>query len=229
MKSWKDVRKGSAPNTHEAAFDLFTAHVGKLAGLKICDVPAGAGAFSQRLIEEGALVSAVDIEAHGDFAPDCAVLTLADANLGLPFPDAGFDAVASIEGIEHLENPSFFLREMARILKPGGWALVTTPNVDSFRSRQYRLLRGHYKFFRPESATARQYGHLHPIDMVFFKGAAQKAGLTLVATAINEQTERHAWLKEMFRQWLSRYWPSEMQGRIPFYGDVIVYLLRKPG
>lgn len=228
MKSWKKVRMGSAPNTHEAAFDLFTSHVGSVAGLRICDVPAGAGAFSQRLLEEGARVAAVDIEAHGDFAPDRAILTLADANLGLPFEPASFDAVASIEGIEHLENPSFFLREIARVLKPGGWALVTTPNVDSFRSRLYRLLRGHYKFFRPESATARQYGHIHPIDMVFFKGAAQGAGLSLVATCVNERTERHLWLKETFRKWLTRYWPESMRGKIPFYGDVMVYLLRKP-
>ncbi len=39
------------------------------------------------------------------------------------------------EGIEHLENPYVFLREISRILKDGGLLILTTPNIVSLRSR----------------------------------------------------------------------------------------------
>ncbi len=38
------------------------------------------------------------------------------------------DVVASVETIEHLENPWAFMRALARIVRPRGWVLVTTPN-----------------------------------------------------------------------------------------------------
>jgi 2-polyprenyl-3-methyl-5-hydroxy-6-metoxy-1,4-benzoquinol methylase len=53
----------------------------------------------------------------------------------LPWSDATFDAVFSTEGIEHLENHFSFLREVSRILKPGGLLVLTTPNITALRSR----------------------------------------------------------------------------------------------
>ncbi len=46
----------------------------------------------------------------------------------LPFRDAAFGTVVSFQVIEHLEDPSRYLDEMARTLRPGGVALLTTPN-----------------------------------------------------------------------------------------------------
>ena len=46
----------------------------------------------------------------------------------LPLPDAAVDAAAAVEVIEHLENPRAFVRELARIVRPGGWVVITTPN-----------------------------------------------------------------------------------------------------
>lgn len=47
------------------------------------------------------------------------------------FAANSFDAVALIETIEHLLDPAAVLREVHRILKPGGSVLLTTPNVNS--------------------------------------------------------------------------------------------------
>lgn len=46
----------------------------------------------------------------------------------LPYPDNAFDIVLSNEVIEHVEDDRLALREMARVLKPGGRALIFCPN-----------------------------------------------------------------------------------------------------
>jgi SAM-dependent methyltransferase len=43
-------------------------------------------------------------------------------------PDASFDTVISCETIEHVPQPRLALRELGRVLKPGGRLLLTTPN-----------------------------------------------------------------------------------------------------
>jgi len=48
----------------------------------------------------------------------------------LPFPDASFDAVFSVNLVEHVPHPDQLFAEIARVLKPGGHCLVVTPNGD---------------------------------------------------------------------------------------------------
>jgi len=46
----------------------------------------------------------------------------------IPHPEASFDTVISCETIEHVRDPRKALRELARVLKPGGRLLLTAPN-----------------------------------------------------------------------------------------------------
>ena len=58
-----------------------------------------------------------------------------DMESELPFDDASFDLIACVEGIEHVVDRHKTLRELRRVLKPGGVMLITTPNLLSLRAR----------------------------------------------------------------------------------------------
>ncbi len=45
--------------------------------------------------------------------------------------DGAFDGVVSVEVLEHVERDADFVREVSRVLKPGGLFLMTTPNGES--------------------------------------------------------------------------------------------------
>ncbi len=137
------VSRESAPrNTHNKVYALLRA---RLDGGKVLDMPCGSGAFLRRLLDSPFEGWGADIAPHPAI-PEEAAFTLADMNEPLPFDDGDFDAVVSIEGIEHIRRPFDFVNECARILKPGGLLILTTPNISALRSRWRWLLTGfHHK------------------------------------------------------------------------------------
>jgi SAM-dependent methyltransferase len=117
--------------------------LGLCPGARLLDAPCGAGALTRSLAAAGCEVLGVDME---DGAADSLAERFSQADLEkpLPFGDASFDAVLSVEGIERLENHFGFLRELRRILRPGGVLVLTTPNIASIRSRVRFLGSGFY-------------------------------------------------------------------------------------
>lgn len=70
----------------------------------------------------------------------------ADMEVRLPFEDGSFDVVLCVEGIEHVVDRHKTLKELRRVLRPGGRLLVTTPNLLSLRARLAYLLAGQRAF-----------------------------------------------------------------------------------
>jgi SAM-dependent methyltransferase len=69
----------------------------------------------------------------------------ADLDIGLPFRNEAFDLVMMLEVIEHVADVPRVLSEVARVLKPDGRAIISTPNRLSVTSRVNYLLSGFYK------------------------------------------------------------------------------------
>jgi len=57
-----------------------------------------------------------------------------DLNTGLPFPDASFDVVVANEVIQYLFSPDAFLKEIRRVLKGGGYAVLSTTNLSALHN-----------------------------------------------------------------------------------------------
>ncbi len=144
----------------------------RVQGLRPAGGDPGAGRPLRRRRPHAALGRA-GLEAYGADIEDGARellgprFLLADLNQELPWPEATFDAVLSVEGIEHLENRYLFLREARRILRPGGVLIVTTPNIVSLRSRVRFFGSGFYhRDSRPLNESQRQ--PLHHIGLTTF-------------------------------------------------------------
>lgn len=74
--------------------------------------------------------------------------------LAAQYPDAHFDVVISNEVVEHLIDPLEFFREVHRILRPGGVAVMSTGNGRGWTAR----LRGrNWKYFGEDGLT---FGHI---------------------------------------------------------------------
>jgi SAM-dependent methyltransferase len=103
---------------------------GDAGGLRICDVGCGTGANLELL---GRFGTAVGVEPEGPGLERCRARGLGDDAVvagdacALPFDDESFDLVTSFDVLEHIEDDSLALRELARVLRPNGYLLVTVP------------------------------------------------------------------------------------------------------
>lgn len=69
-------------------------------------------------------------------------------------PDASYDGVVCVEVIEHVREIEPFLDHVARVVAPGGWAYLTTPNGDYFTGEARDWNPDHVHHFGREELTA---------------------------------------------------------------------------
>lgn len=97
-------------------------------GLRLLDVGCGTGHQLERLAQQGFHVSGIDgspeMLARAQTRNPGVDIRQADVE-AIPFPDGSFNFVLCIEVLRYLSNPTACLREMARVLRPGGICLVT--------------------------------------------------------------------------------------------------------
>lgn len=118
------VNDGRAAKARKIRTVLEQASGSDITGQRLLDVGTGSGEIAQLLGEYCEVVS-VDpcdqrVQRRG--------YRYLRAGTTLPFADGSFDLAVSNHVIEHLDDAASHVRELARVLRPGGWAYLATPN-----------------------------------------------------------------------------------------------------
>jgi len=182
----------------------------------VVDVGCGKGAASFHLTGGFARYVGCDAFKYAGF-PDAGWASFVNANLDqmpYPLPDASADLVLAIEVIEHLENPRGFVRELVRIVKPGGRLVITTPNQLSLLSKLTFLRRNQFNAF--QEAPGLYPSHITALLEEDLIRIARECHLTDISVHYTD----HGRIP-----FTPRHWPSRFRGRA-FSDNILVTGLR---
>jgi SAM-dependent methyltransferase len=142
VAQWSDVYQQASVEgaIYRKRLEIVLEWIDELAipgGEKFLEIGCGGGRCTVALAQRGYLVQAMDsvpgmLDSTQQLVVQAGVRSSVsigpgDAH-GLAFPDSSFAAVLAIGVIPYLHSPQKALREMARVLKPGGFLLVTAGN-----------------------------------------------------------------------------------------------------
>jgi len=163
---------------------------------KILDAPAGTGIISKKIQDAGFEVYPADIAPQVFKVPGLKCKRV-DLNQALPYEEEFFDYVLCSNGIEHLENQYFFIREAYRVLKPKGKLIITTPNILKLRMRVAYLFLGKYSFHeRPlnEVETSIDPGHINSVSYYSLRIILHRNGFKIISV----KTQMYSMTSMMF-------------------------------
>ena len=126
---WASKHCTRASKASQALIDELVGRISKREG-RILDVACGPGASTRRLLRyyspdrvTAINISEIQLAAARERADGCTFLLMDAAQLG--FADEQFDAVMCVEAAFHFNTRDRFLREVLRVLKPGGSLVLT--------------------------------------------------------------------------------------------------------
>ncbi len=188
-----EIRPISHTSTNDKILQLVLPFIKP--GVRIADVGAGEGYFSQLVgqhVESKLGLKPADVITACDIFPEyfrypairCEKIS---PDGRLPYSNASIDVACSLEVVEHVENQFAFARELYRILKPGGIALVSTPNVLNVNSRWRNLHSGFAVLFDPlmlsSTDPVHTSGHINPVSYYYLAYQLRRAGFTSTSVA----------------------------------------------
>lgn len=120
--------------------EAWSAEIGKVR--TVLDLSCGGGETARMLAGKGFSVAATEYTYPPFMGEHVLRVGGVDLNEFLPFESATFDGVNLIEAIEHIEHQAQLVREIARVIKGGGVAVISTPNILNILSRLRFLFTG---------------------------------------------------------------------------------------
>jgi SAM-dependent methyltransferase len=199
---------------------LFTDYLPPLAGLRVLKTDLWDEAKNTRILVwaagRGARAFGIDIseptvtQARSAFTARSGPLLAAAADVrALPFREASFDAVYSMGTIEHFDETEQAVREMARVLKPGGCAIIGVPNrYDPFlRPVLATLLQalGLYAYGYEKSYSRRALRHM--LERAGFSVTAETSILFIPGGLRMLDLACHAWCRLLSIVTAALVWP----------------------
>ncbi|MFZ2621014.1 MAG: class I SAM-dependent methyltransferase [Minisyncoccia bacterium] len=119
-------------------FEKYLDMIFKLGATKgtLLDVGSATGFFMDIAKKRGFEVVGVELSNYAAEIGRAKGLTIVASDLkGAHFNNDKFDVITMFDVLEHVPNPKDFLLEAKRILKPGGFLVINTPNGDSVVAR----------------------------------------------------------------------------------------------
>ena len=186
----------------------------KIGGALIADVGCGQGDLYGYLGQRFSGYVGIDAVCYEGF-PQQAEFRKLDLDTGrIPLADESADVTAAVEVIEHLENPRFFMRELVRITKPGGWVVVTTPNQLSFLSLLTLVLKHRFQAFQDVHYPA----HLTALLEIDLRRIAAECALAQIGIEYS-LSGRVPGTAAHYPQFLSRGFPRALSENILLIGQ----------
>jgi SAM-dependent methyltransferase len=136
---------------------------------RVIDLGCATGAALAYLRERGWQTVGVEISPSAEYARNERKLEILSLNLEeCQFPKESFDLALASHLLEHLNEPGAFIHEVWRILQPGAYFMLTTPNIDGFQAKLFGS--------RWRSAI---FDHLYLFSVRTLKAMLEQAGFTI--------------------------------------------------
>lgn len=198
---------------------------------RVLDLGCGSGYYLIKMKEEleiaelyGADISKNSINEANKLGINGSCLDL-DKDV-LPYHDNSLDLIISIDVIEHLFNPDLYLKEINRVLKPGGLFFIVTPNL-GWWFNIIGLLGGFQPYYT-ETSLNTSYGHIKGGEYNF--GHIRhytKKGLTRLLESHDFKLKKTTGIEFLFRNNFWMVFDKLISHNIPHFSCHLCCILTK--
>lgn len=180
--------------------------------LRVLDLSAGRGEIAASLAIDGCSVRGThfrddDYKLADRSAPlqtgGIPIDSHIDLTRPLPYADASLDLVILCEVAEHLPTYIPVIGEVGRLLAPGGFLILSTPNIARLHSRWHFFWTGTHKLIRRrvgwDLGVEDLYAyHIGPVDFPLLHTILHQAGLQIERLDVTRFKARHAWMLAVY-------------------------------
>jgi SAM-dependent methyltransferase len=186
---WNQIweREGSATwRQYPGCFGRICWAVGHLN--EVLEIGCGTGTLARQLLEFGNTVTALDISEVAIAQLPKEITGIVSTLPDIPLPDNSFDVVVATEILEHIDDDQGCIREVVRVLRPGGRAYFAVPNNCLGPDEEPE----HVRKYTPETLEAllSPYGYIFRETFIdeFLVPPNQIIGLPTILAALYTQT-----------------------------------------